>query len=76
VSAAGSEWALARFIHVPVLAAACCATDDPLEETFKEATNDITAIERVSFLPFIPDPFLQVLDLRADSARSLPQVQH
>jgi hypothetical protein len=54
VSAAGSESALARFIHVPVLEAACCAADDPIEETVKEATNEIAAIERVSF-PFISD---------------------
>jgi hypothetical protein len=38
-----------------VLEAACCAAHDPVEETFKEATNEIAAIERVSFFPFIPD---------------------
>jgi hypothetical protein len=59
VSAAGSESALARFTQVPVLAAESCAADDPLEETFKEATNEMAEIERVSFLPFIPDSFFQ-----------------
>jgi hypothetical protein len=59
VAAAGSESALIRFIRIPVLAAACCAADDPLEETFKDAINESAAIERVSFLPFIPDSFFQ-----------------
>jgi hypothetical protein len=59
VSAASSESAFARFIKIPVLAAACCAGDDALEETFEEATNESAAIERVSLLPFIPGPFFQ-----------------
>jgi hypothetical protein len=60
VSAAGSESALARFIRIAVLAAAFCAADDPLkEETFNEATNESAAIQRVSFLPCIPDSFFE-----------------
>jgi hypothetical protein len=69
VSTAVSESALARFIKIPVLAAACCVGDDLLEETFKEATNEIAAIERVSFFPFIPDSFFQQTRRESESNR-------
>jgi hypothetical protein len=46
VSTASYESALARFIQIPALEAACCAADDQPEETFKEATSETAAIER------------------------------